>query len=187
MTTEDQEQTYPEELLICVDTDDNITGHATKEKCHKGQGLLHRAFSIYIFNDQKQLLLQKRSQEKLLWPLYWSNSVCSHPRKDESYLIATTRRLKEELGIETELKFLFKFHYTSVYKNIGTENELCSVYVGKTRQAIRPNSSEIAEWKYTDLKYLGLELQNSPESFTPWFKEAWRRVLQHHLTDIERL
>ena len=73
----------PEELLILVDEEDQVLGHDTKENCHQGEGILHRAFSLFLFNDRKQLLLQQRSEQKPLWPMYWSNSVCSHPRKGE--------------------------------------------------------------------------------------------------------
>ena len=76
---------FEDELLILVDENDNETGWDTKDVCHNGNGILHRAFSIFIFNDKQELLLQKRSQDKRLWPLFLSNSCCSHPRKGESY------------------------------------------------------------------------------------------------------
>ena len=90
---------FDNEKLILVDKYDNVLGYKSKAECHEGEGILHRAFSIFIFNDKNQLLLQKRSAKKLLWPLYWSNSCCSHPRKGENYETATHRRLKEELGL----------------------------------------------------------------------------------------
>ena len=102
---------FPEGFLILVDAKDNIIGYESRERCHQGKGLRHRAFSIFIFDDQKQLLVQRRSVEKVLWPLHWSNSLCSHPRRGESYEEAAMRRLKEELGFETPLQLLFKFQY----------------------------------------------------------------------------
>ena len=93
------------ENLILVDQQDREIGTLDKAACHDGQGMLHRAFSLFIFNSQGELLLQKRSSQKRLWGGYWSNSCCSHPRQGEEYEIAIRRRLKEELGIQTELKY----------------------------------------------------------------------------------
>ncbi|MCP4366875.1 MAG: isopentenyl-diphosphate Delta-isomerase [Deltaproteobacteria bacterium] len=178
----------PKELLILVDKNDNIMGYENKEMCHQGEGLLHRAFSIFLFNDQQQMLIQKRSAEKFLWPLHWwSNSVCSHPRKGESYEEATVRRLKEELGVETPLHFLFKFQYQARFKNIGSENELCSVYIGKADGIIRANPSEIAEWKYVDCEELNKGIQVHPHLYTPWFTMEWERIQRGHRFEIENL
>ena len=89
----------PNEQLILVDSDDNKIGYSSKSECHKGEGNLHRAFSVFIFNSSGQLLIQKRSSNKELWDLHWSNSCCSHPRKNERTKSAAIRRLEEELGI----------------------------------------------------------------------------------------
>ena len=169
-----------EESLILVDSNDNIIGYETKEICHKGEGLLHRAFSIFIFDEHKQLLIQKRSVEKFLWPLYWSNSVCSHPRKGEGYEEAVKRRLREELGLETQLKFMFKFQYQKTYKNIGSENELCSVYSGTSNGNIRANPEEIAEWKYVNIEKLNQDISSNPHVYTPWFKMEWNQLKSHY-------
>src|SRR5271155_4045484 len=99
------------DALIVVDGDDRRLGHLSKSLCHEGRGVLHRAFSLLIFNDRGELLVQQRSRAKRLWPLYWSNSCCSHPRRAETMEVATRRRLSEELGIRCDLKFLFKFQY----------------------------------------------------------------------------
>ncbi|MFX0205489.1 MAG: isopentenyl-diphosphate Delta-isomerase [Candidatus Hodarchaeota archaeon] len=177
----------PQELLILVNARDNIIGYENREKCHQGEGLLHRAFSIFIFKDQKQLLVQKRNAEKLLWPLYWSNSVCSHPHKGESYSDAAMRRLKDELGLETTLRLLFKFQYQASFKNIGSENEMCSVYVGKANGIVRANRNEIAEWKYIDLGKLNKDILTHPQIYTPWFQMEWERIQAHHRIDIGNL
>ena len=177
----------PEELLIRVDDQDRILGYDSKNLCHHCPGLLHRAFSIFIFNNQGQLLLQKRSAEKLLWPLYWSNSVCSHPREGESYEAATARRLDEELNIAVPLQFLFKFQYQAGFKDIGSENELCSVYIGKYDGPIQANKHEIADWKYVDLDKLHRNLLEQSEAYTPWFKLEWDRIQQKYLSYIENL
>ena len=178
---------YPEEKLIVVDQQDNIIGYENKMKCHEGEGILHRAFSILIFNDEKKLLLQKRSRKKLLWPLYWSNSVCSHPRPGESYKEAAMRRLKEELGFATALTLLYKFQYQARFENIGAENEICCVYIGKANGTVRANPEEIAEWKYIDPNILNNHLINHPQLYTPWFKIEWDRVQAHHRMDIDNL
>jgi isopentenyl-diphosphate delta-isomerase len=175
------------EYLILVDAEDNVLGYETKENCHLGKGRLHRAFSIFIFNGSKELLLQKRSALKPLWPLYWSNSVCSHPRRGETDLEAAHRRLKEEIGIETPLQFLFKFQYRASFKDIGSENELCSVYIGKSDGPIVANPGEIAEWKYIDLEELDRDIKAHPEMYSPWFKMEWQRIRKSHMKAVEGL
>jgi isopentenyl-diphosphate delta-isomerase len=178
---------FAEESLILVDPRDNIIGYENKEKCHQGEGLLHRAFSIFIFNDETQLLIQKRSAEKLLWPLHWSNSACSHPRKGESYDEAAIRRLKEELGFQTSLQLLFNFQYQARFRNIGSESEMCSVYVGKANGIVRANPNEIAEWKYMGLEKLNRGILAQPHLYTPWFRMEWGRIQEYHRIDIENL
>ncbi len=148
---------------------------------------MHRAFSIFIFNERKQLLIQTRSSEKALWPLYWSNSVCSHPRIGESYEEAAVRRLKEELGLETELQLLFKFQYQAQYEDIGSENEMCSVYLGKANGIVKPNRNEIAEWKYIDSGKLDEDMIAHPQLYTPWFKTEWERIQEYHRIEIDKL
>jgi isopentenyl-diphosphate delta-isomerase len=164
------------DLLILVDGEDRIQGHLDKVECHRGQGVLHRAFSIFIFNSSGQLLLQRRSAAKALWPLFWSNSVCSHPRKGEEYLEAATRRLREEMGIETSLRFLFRFQYQAAYQDIGSENELCSVFIGESDGPVVVDPGEIAEWRFISPGELDVELNAHPQDFTPWFKMEWMRI-----------
>jgi len=175
------------DLLILVDDSENVMGFESKTNCHTGSGILHRAFSIFIFNTEGQLLLQKRSAAKPLWPLYWSNSVCSHPRKGETLEEATHRRLKEEMGIDTQLRFLFKFKYHAAFNDVGSENELCSVYMGKWDDRVNANTAEIAEWKYVDIPGLNEELRISPHLFTPWFKIEWESICRDHMETVEGL
>lgn len=164
------------EELILVDASDNELGFLSKEECHDGDGILHRAFSLFVFNTNGELLLQKRSAEKRLWPLFWSNSCCSHPRKGESMQVATRRRLREELGIEASLEFIYKFAYQAQFGDLGSENELCTVYLGKTRQAFSANTHEIADARYVSREALQAELRARPGEFTPWFKMEWERL-----------
>ena len=166
------------EKLVLVNKKDEIVGLEDKEKCHKGKGILHRAFSIYLFNNKGQLLIQQRSKFKKLWPLYWTNSCCSHPSKDESYIRAGRERLREELGFACPLKMVDKFRYQASYKNIGSENELCALLVGKYNGNIKPNFKEIASWEWVDIDKLKNDFKKSPNNYAPWFKIGLRRYLK---------
>ena len=167
---------FENENLILVDDSDNILGYKSKAECHDGQGILHRAFSVFIFNQNNELLLQQRAKDKRLWPLIWSNSCCSHPREGESYEFATQRRLHEELGIKTNLHYLYKFKYHAHYKNIGSEFELCSVYIGKTADTPQTNDTEIASWKFVTQKQMNKDLAANPDIYSPWFKMEWQEI-----------
>lgn len=162
--------------LILVDQNDHVVGYASKETCHGGRGVLHRAFSVFVFNKEKELLIQKRSKNKLLWPLFWSNSVCSHPRKGESCEEAARRRVKEELSIKPSLKYLFKFQYQASYDHVGSENEICYIYWGSTSDKVRANPEEIDDWKFIKIFQLNELLKSNPNLFTPWFKMEWELI-----------
>src|SRR5665213_4027129 len=134
--------------LILVDDADSEVGQLGKADCHAGAGVLHRALSLFVFNSRNEFLLQQRSEHKRLWPNYWSNSCCSHPRAGESTTTAVHRRLMEELGLACPLKFLFKFKYQAQYDATGSEHELCSVFFGRSTTPVHPNRDEIAEWRW---------------------------------------
>ena len=127
------------EQLILVDDQDRELGFKSKGDRHSGKGVLHRAFSIFVLNSDNELLLQKRSGTKLLWPNYWSNTCCSHPRRGESMSEAVSRRLKQELGFECPLAYLYKFKYRADYGAIGAEHEFCWVYYGRAPQIYLSN------------------------------------------------
>ena len=165
-----------DEVLILVDGDDREIGSMTKVRCHEGDGTLHRAFSLFVFNRNGELLVQQRSASKRLWPLHWSNSCCSHPRFGETTDEAIHRRLAEELGIRSELHFLYKFQYQARYRDVGSENEVCSVYLGVSDDEVRPNDHEIASWRWIAEDQLVDEMRSDPSSFTPWFTMEWQRV-----------
>ncbi|MEA3642552.1 MAG: isopentenyl-diphosphate Delta-isomerase [Lamprobacter sp.] len=169
---------FDDEPLILVDGDDREIGHETKVNAHLGDGLLHRAFSIFLFTDDDQVLLQQRSGEKPLWPLFWSNSCCSHPRRGEDLEQATHRRLREELAIDAELRFLYKFQYQAEFGGLGAEHELCSVYVGKVEApvAVNVNPSEIADWRWIPCAETDRLVAEEPERVTPWFVMEWQRL-----------
>ena len=169
------------DALILVDEDDRDVGHLSKTLCHEGRGILHRAFSLLIFNDSGELLIQQRAASKRLWPMYWSNSCCSHPRGNESLQIAMERRLHEELGIGCPLHFLFKFRYQAQFDATGAENELCSVFVGRSREPIRANAQEILNWRWIEPQALQQEIANQgARTFTPWFMLEWSRIWRDH-------
>ena len=108
-----------EEPLILVEELDRVIGSRSKLACHKGNGVLHRAFSVFLFSDDGDVLLQRRSQEKLLWPGFWSNACCSHPRVGEELLEAVHRRMAQELGVSTAVEFAYKFTYHAQFDNVG--------------------------------------------------------------------
>ena len=161
------------EELILVDADDNETGYLSKAASHDGDGVLHRAFSIFLFNAEGELLLQQRSPSKRLWPGYWSNSICSHPRRGESMEIATERRLQDELNIHCELEFVYKFAYQAAFGDIGSENELCHVFLGRSPAEVQPNEHEITDIRFVSASELDRELAEKTETLTPWFKLEW--------------
>ncbi len=158
------------EKVILVDENDNQIGLEEKVKAHLGNGVLHRAFSVFVFNSKKELLLQQRASEKMLWPLYWTNTCCSHPKEGESYQEAGERRLKEEFGFTCPLKYIGKFQYQVNYKDIGSENELCSVLVGDYDGEINVDEKEIASYKWVDLEKIKKDVLENSNSYTPWFK-----------------
>lgn len=172
------------EALILVDDQDREIGSEAKRVCHQGTGILHRAFSIFVFNSDNQLLLQQRSDSKPLWPLYWSNTCCSHPRLGETMDIAVSRRLQQELGFECDLHYLYKFMYQAQFGEIGAEREFCWVYFGYYDGKVDPNVSEIANWRFIDIKSLNEELASDEDRFTPWFQLEWSHIQEHYLDDI---
>lgn len=167
---------FDSERLILVDQDDREIGHASKADAHAGKGILHRAFSLFVFNSAGELLLQQRAPGKPLWPGYWANSCCSHPRGGEDMATATQRRLQEELGFTCALDYVFKFQYHAQFGNAGSETELCWVYVGQSDAPVRVNGTEIAAWRYIKPEALDREIAESPEHFTPWLKLEWQRL-----------
>jgi len=167
--------------LILVDEADRVVGHMSKARCHQGGGILHRAFSLLIFNDAGERLLQQRAVSKRLWPRYWSNSCCSHPRRDETMEAATKRRLYEELGLRCPLHFLFKFQYQAQFDAFGAEHELCSVFIGRATDQLTINRNEIRASRWITPEALQAEMSGSGTgNFTPWFILEWERIWRDH-------
>ena len=166
------------ELLVLVDPLDRELGLLAKDACHDGAGALHRAFSVFVLNEHKQLLLQQRSAGKRLWPGYWSNSCCSHPVAGEKLEDAVTRRVLQELGLQVEATFLYKFIYRASFQDLGSEYELCHVYWAKSHEAPSVNANEVAAWRWVSAENLSEEIALDPESFTPWLQLEWPKILE---------
>jgi isopentenyl-diphosphate Delta-isomerase len=172
------------EQLILVDEADQVIGEAEKKSCHIGNGKLHRAFSIFVFNTRNELLIQKRSDKKMLWPDFWSNSCCSHPRQGEDLHEALHRRLMQELKIKCSLNFLYNFTYQAKYLDIGSENEFCHVFFGKSDEKPMPDPDEVSAIEYIPFQEVTERLEKYPDEFTPWFKMEWNRITSDHLSKI---
>src|ERR1700682_705167 len=176
------------EPLILVDETDREVGHLSKARCHQGRGVLHRAFSLLIFNGAGELLLQQRSASKRLWPLYWSNSCCSHPRRAETMEAAIHRRLYEELRLRCPLHFLFKFQYQAQFDETGAENELCSVFIGRSTGSVKVNRDAILAWRWVSPELLQTEMAaGGAGNFTPWFRLEWARIWRDHRAQVRGL
>lgn len=166
------------EYVIVVDENDKEIQLVEKLLAHQ-QGLLHRAFSIFIFRTHPEtqtveLLLQQRASNKYHSPLLWTNTCCSHPRQSENIIAAGQRRLKEELGIDTTLSQMGSFHYTAHFTNGLCENEIDHVLIGhiEANTSINYDPQEIHHYRWITMTDLQQELANHPEQFTPWLTKA---------------
>lgn len=180
-----------EVAVILVDGADRELGTAPRAACHAPGGRLHRAFSVYLFDARGALLLQQRSAEKPLWPGYWSNSCCSHPRPDEDVRAAARRRVREELGLEARLTPLFRYEYRADFGAVGTEHELVHVLVGAVDpRAVCADASEVAAWRMAPAEVLDAALAadeaRAPGGpYTPWFRLAWPELRGRHRAAVD--
>lgn len=166
-------------MLILIDENDMPTGQMAKMEAHE-KGLLHRAFSVFIFNSQGMLLLQQRALGKYHTPGMWTNTCCSHPFPGEEVKTAAIRRLDEEMGITTDLKFIFKMTYKHIFDNGLTEHEIDHVFVGYTDSVPVINQDEVNDYKYISLEELKIHIELYPEKYTPWF----RIIMDEYYTNI---
>ena len=165
-----------EEILL-VDENDNPIGKGEKLEVHK-KGLLHRAFSIFIFDFQKEkILLQKRHKNKYHSGGLWTNTCCSHPRFGENLLDAAHRRLKEEMGFDCELREVFKFKYFADFGKLK-EHEIDHVFVGFYEGEINPDSNEVEKWQWKEIDKVLEELEENPDSYTIWFQKIFKKVVE---------
>lgn len=164
------------EKIVLVDENDNELGLKEKDEAHKGKGLLHRAITVLIFNNDNRLLITKRSKNKMLWPEIWEASCSTHPGQNENYVQAGERRVFEELGIQSKLKFLSRFKYSAIFKDIGSENEVCALLIGRWNRKIKPNSNELAEHRWVSIDELDREIEKNPNNYAPWLKIALEKT-----------
>jgi isopentenyl-diphosphate Delta-isomerase len=169
------------EEVILVDEKDNEVGVEEKIVAHK-KGKLHRAISVFVFNSKGELLLQKRAKSKYHCGGLWTNTCCSHPRQGETAAQAAKRRLKEEMGIECQLKSVGNFTYQAAFENGLIENEFDHVFFGIYDDEPEPDAAEADDYRWIKLERLEKEIEKNPKEFTPWL----RIILdKNHLGEIK--
>lgn len=166
------------EYVVLVDEQDIVTGKMEKMEAHE-KGVLHRAFSVFLFNSHGEMLLQQRAHSKYHSPGLWTNACCSHPRMDESLESATTRRLSEEMGMQCTMQEIFHFIYKADVGQGLTEHELDHVFVGTTDAEPALNPDEVADWKYMLMDDIKSSMLQEPEKYTVWFRIAFDEVYRY--------
>ena len=157
--------------VVLVNSQDKVTGYREKFAAHRKPVPLHRAVSVVILDPSgKKMLLQKRAEGKPTWPLFWSNACCTHPDKNESYLVCAKRRIREEMGFEADLKEIFRFIYRADYDELWGEHEYDVVFEGRYAGEVKSDPEEVADWKWIEVKKILRDVKNNPEVYTPWFK-----------------
>ncbi|MEE3999326.1 isopentenyl-diphosphate Delta-isomerase [Tenacibaculum sp. FZY0031] len=157
------------EQVILVDQQDNPIGLMEKIEAHE-KALLHRAFSVFVFNDKNELMLQQRAAEKYHSPMLWTNTCCSHQRDGETNIEAGKRRLQEEMGFSCELEEVFSFIYKAPFDNGLTEHEYDHVMLGRFNDEPIVNPEEVASYKWMPLEEVKNDIESHPEKYTAWFK-----------------
>jgi isopentenyl-diphosphate delta-isomerase len=170
--------------VIVVDENDQPLGSMEKMEVHH-KALLHRAFSVFIFNEKREMLLQKRAAGKYHSPGLWTNACCSHPQPGHETIPAATKRLQEEMGFTTKLEKAFDFIYNAPFDNGLTEYEFDHVLVGSYTGTISPNPEEVADYCYQSLSDIKKLLQTDPDAYTVWFKIAFPK-LENYLDSHSR-
>lgn len=161
--------------VILVNEKDEAIGTMEKIRAHE-EALLHRAYSIFIFNDNGEILLHKRSRNKYHSPGLWTNTCCSHPQPGETTWESAQKRLKFEMGIDTPLEKVFDFIYKAGFDNGLTEYEFDHVYVGKYNGHVQPNEDEVEDYCFKSLEEIHDSIQSHPHKYTEWFKIAFPRL-----------
>ena len=158
-----------EENVILVDKNDTQIGLMSKLDAHK-KGVLHRAFSVFVLNNNNEIMLQKRAYNKYHSGGLWTNTCCSHQREGENSIEAGKRRLLEEMGFETELKIITSFIYKVEFENGLTEHELDYLLIGKYLKSPVINKQEVADWKWMKIELIADDIKLNPNNYTSWFK-----------------
>ena len=166
------------EYVILVNNNDKPLGAMEKMEAHE-KGSLHRAFSVFVFNTEGHMLLQRRAEEKYHSPSLWTNTACSHPRTGEKTDDAAHRRLKEEMGFDCQLDEVFTFTYKADVGGGLTEHEFDHVFYGNSDTVPEPNPEEVSEYKYVDVDWLAIDVEENPDDYTVWFKIALKEVIKH--------
>ena len=167
-----------EEKVILVTPKDEPIGLMPKIEAHE-KAVLHRAFSVFVINSKNELMLQQRAFEKYHSPGLWTNTWCSHQRHQEGNIEAGMRRLKEEMGFETDLEYLFNFIYKASFDNGLTEHELDHVLLGRYENEPTINSEEVASWKWMNIDEIHSDLIDNSENYTVWFAIIFERFYKH--------
>ena len=167
-----------EENVILVNEKDEPIGLMPKLEAHQ-KAVLHRAFSVFVLNENNEIMLQQRAEHKYHSPLLWTNTCCSHQREGENNIQAGQRRLFEEMGFVTELKELFHFIYKAPFDNGLTEHELDHVMIGRFDQTPTINPDEVASWKWMAIDDVKLDMQKNPDLYTIWFKIIFDQFYHH--------
>jgi isopentenyl-diphosphate delta-isomerase len=157
--------------IALVNEHDKITGFASKQEVHE-KGLLHRAFSIFIVNDQNEFLLQKRASTKYHSPNLWTNACCSHLIANSDFEKYMHERLIDEMGFDCKLEFKFSFHYRIEFENGLIENEIDHAYLGKWNGIPIINPEEANDFRWISKEILFSDLKQNPDNYTYWFKQA---------------
>ncbi|MDG4946539.1 isopentenyl-diphosphate Delta-isomerase [Weeksellaceae bacterium KMM 9713] len=166
------------ENVVLITEQDEPIGLMEKQEAHVA-GVLHRAFSVFIFNDNGELLIQQRAFEKYHTPGKWTNTCCSHPRDGETYEEGAIRRLQEEMGFTCPIEYQFNFIYKADVGQGLTEHELDYVFKGVYNEEPVVNPEEVAAYKWIDFDELQQDVQNNPEEYTPWFRIILKEYLAH--------
>ncbi|RLD54176.1 MAG: isopentenyl-diphosphate delta-isomerase [Bacteroidetes bacterium] len=166
------------EKVVLVDKDDKPLGTMEKMEAHK-KGILHRAFSVFIFNEKGDLMLQQRALSKYHSPGLWTNTCCSHPREGEITIAAAHRRMKEEMGFDCKFEEAIDFTYKSDVGQGLIEHELDHVFIGKSNNQPEINPEEVHDWKYLSMDNIRAEMKSNPEKYTIWFRIAFDEVEAH--------
>lgn len=165
--------------VILVDSEDREIGVMEKLEAHR-KGLLHRAFSIFLFNGKGEMLLQKRAESKYHCGGLWSNACCSHPQPDKDIQWCLQEKLYQELRISAHLQKAFSLTYRAELDNGLTEFEYDHIYIGQFEGELHPNPKEVSSYRYVSIDSIADELKSKPEVFTPWFKILFEPLRTHY-------
>ena len=169
-----------EEQVILVNEKDEPIGLMNKLEAHE-KAVLHRAFSVFVFNSKGELMIQQRAASKYHSPTLWTNTCCSHPRDNETYEQAAHRRLEEEMGFDCELDYKFNFIYKAHLENDLIEHELDHVFIGTFDDEPKLNPDEVMAYRWVELDDLKKDMEKNPQNYTAWFKI----IFEHYVSYIE--